>query len=70
MMHKWMMEKLALEYITGNLYGFSRNRETYSIVNEQDYNDKLIICGLESEGTPGAENSKILCFTVRRFTLE
>jgi hypothetical protein len=41
MMHKWEMAKLALEYITGKVYGFSRNGETYSIVNERDYNDRL-----------------------------
>lgn len=43
MMHKWSMAKLALEHITGNLYGFSRNGETYSIVNERDYNDRIIL---------------------------
>lgn len=43
MMHKWLMAKLALEHITGNLYGFSRNGETYSVVNERDYSDRLII---------------------------
>ncbi len=42
-MHKWAMAKLALEHITGNLYGFSRNGETVSIVNERDYNDRLFI---------------------------
>jgi len=43
MMHKWFMAKLALEFITGNSYSveFSRKRETYSIVNEQNYNDRL-----------------------------
>lgn len=39
-MHKWEMAKLALEHITGNTYGFSRNGETVSIVNERDYNDR------------------------------
>ena len=43
MMHKWEMAKLALEYITGNLYGFSRNGETVSIVNERDYSDRIFI---------------------------
>jgi hypothetical protein len=43
MMHRWEMAKLALEHITGNIYGFSRNGETYSIVNERDYNDRLFI---------------------------
>jgi hypothetical protein len=43
MFHKWEIAKLALEHITGNIYGFSRNGETYSIVNEHDYNDKLIV---------------------------
>jgi hypothetical protein len=43
MMHKWEIAKLALEFITGNLYGFSRNGVTYSIVNERDYEDRLII---------------------------
>lgn len=42
-MHKWEMAKLALEHITGNLYGFSRNGDTYSIVNERDYTDRLIV---------------------------
>jgi hypothetical protein len=42
MMHKWEIAKLALEHITGNLYGFSRNGVTYSIVNERDYNDRII----------------------------
>jgi hypothetical protein len=43
MMHKWEMAKLALEHITGNIYGFSRNGETYSIVNERDYGERLIV---------------------------
>ena len=42
MMHKWEMAKLALEHITGNLYGFTRDGETYGIVNERDYNDRPI----------------------------
>jgi len=42
MMHKWLMAKLALEYITGIPYGFSRNGETYSIVNELDHDEKLL----------------------------
>jgi len=43
MMHKRLMAKLALEYITGNIYGLSRNGETYSLVNEQNYDDRLLI---------------------------
>ena len=39
-MHEWSMAKLALEHITGELYGFTRNGETYGIVNERDYTDK------------------------------
>jgi len=42
MMHKWHMAKSALEYITGNIYGFSRNGKTYSIVNERNYDDRLL----------------------------
>lgn len=42
-MHQWTMAKLALEFITGNLYGISRNGETVSIVNERDYNDRIFI---------------------------
>ncbi len=42
-MHKWDMAKKALEYITGKLYGFSRNGETVSIVNERDYDDRIFI---------------------------
>ena len=40
-MHKWMMAKLALKHITGKSYGFSRDGETVSIVNEADYSDTL-----------------------------
>lgn len=43
MMHKWEIAKLALELITGETYGFSRNGETVSIVNERDYNDRIFI---------------------------
>ena len=43
MMSKWVIAKLALEYITGNVYRFSRNGIMYSIVNEHDYDDRLII---------------------------
>lgn len=43
MMREWKVAKLALEHITGNVYGFSRNGETYSIVNEQDDDDRLIV---------------------------
>jgi len=44
MMHKWGMAKLALEFITGNLYGFSRDGEgNYSVVNERDYNERIIV---------------------------
>ena len=43
MMHKWGMAKLALEHITGNIYGFSRDGVgNYSVVNERDYNDRII----------------------------
>lgn len=43
MMHKWGMAKLALEYITGNIYGFSRDGNgNYSIVNKRDYSDRII----------------------------
>lgn len=42
MMYKWTVARLALEHITGNLYGFSRNGETYSVVNERDYGDVLL----------------------------
>lgn len=42
-MHRWDVAKQALEYITGNLYGFSRNGETVSIVNERDYSDRPFI---------------------------
>jgi|GEM_PF-3442957 len=40
-MHNWLVAKSALEFITGNLYGISRNGETVSIVNERDDNDRL-----------------------------
>ena len=43
MLHKWYVERSALEHITDNLYGISRNGETYSVVNERDYNDRLFI---------------------------
>jgi hypothetical protein len=38
---QWSVAKLALKHITGKTYGFSRNNETYSIVNEADYSDIL-----------------------------
>jgi len=41
-MREWNMAKLALEHITGELYGFTRNGETYGIVNERDYEDRPI----------------------------
>lgn len=41
MMYKWQMAKLALEHITGEIYGFSRDGETVRIVNEADCNDVL-----------------------------
>ena len=56
MMHKWQIAKLALEHITGNLYGFSRNGETYSIVNERDYSDRLIV-----EKSVHNDHDKIIC---------
>ena len=43
MMHKWSIAKLALEHITGKLYGFSRDSEGCSLVNERDYNDRLFV---------------------------
>ena len=43
MMHKWFMIKEALEFITGNVYGFSRDGTTYSVVNERNYDDMLFI---------------------------
>lgn len=42
-MHKWEIAKKALEFITGELYGFSRNGETVSIVNERNYDDRIFI---------------------------
>jgi hypothetical protein len=43
MFNKWEIAKLALEHITGNLYGLSRDGYgTYSIVNERDYNERII----------------------------
>jgi len=43
LMHKWEMAKLALEFITGDTYGFSRNDETISLVNERNYDDRLFV---------------------------
>ena len=44
MMNKWLMAKSALEFITGNLYGFSRDGTgNYSVVNERDYNERIIV---------------------------
>jgi hypothetical protein len=43
MMDKWFVAKEALEFITGNVYEFSRNGTTYSIVNERNYDDRLFI---------------------------
>lgn len=42
-MHKWDMAKDALRFITGEIYGFSRNGETVSIVNEYNYDDRIFI---------------------------
>jgi len=43
MMHKWSVAKLALEFITGNIYDFSRDGNgNYSVVNEGDYSDRII----------------------------
>jgi hypothetical protein len=41
--YKWSMAKKALQFITGELYGFSRNGETVSIVNERNYDDRIFI---------------------------
>jgi hypothetical protein len=43
MTHRWLMAKEALKFITGNVYGLSRNGTTYSIVNENNYDDRLFI---------------------------
>jgi len=43
MMDKWFVAKEALEFITGNAYGFSRNGTTFSIVNKSNYDDRLFI---------------------------
>ena len=42
-MYKWQMAKLALKFITGETYGFSRNGETVSIVNERNDDDCIFI---------------------------
>jgi len=43
MMHKWQIAKLALEHITGNSYGLSRDGAgNYSIVNEKDHSDRIV----------------------------
>ena len=42
-MHEWSMAKLALEHITGESYGFTRNGKTYGIVNERDCTDCPIL---------------------------
>jgi len=55
MLCKWEVQKLALEYITGNLYGFSRNGDTYSVVNERDYNDRIISGSNHSESVRGTK---------------
>ena len=43
MMHKWLIAKSALEFITGNNYEFSRDGETYSIINEHNNNEKILV---------------------------
>jgi len=53
MMRKWEVQKVALKYITGNLYGLSRNGDTYSVVNERDYNDRIISGSNFSESARG-----------------
>lgn len=42
MMIRFSIAKLALEHITGISYGFSRNGETYSVVNEKNQEEKII----------------------------
>lgn len=43
MMHKWSVAKLALEVITGKVYGFSRTDKEIRIVNVADYTDELFV---------------------------
>jgi len=43
MMDKWFIAKSALEFITGNTYNFSRNGKIFSIVNERNNDEKLLI---------------------------
>ena len=44
MRHEWRMAKLALEFITGNIYDFSRDLNgNYRVVNTRDCNDILIV---------------------------
>jgi len=43
MMDKWFVAKKALEFITGNVYVFSRNDTTFSIVNERNHDDRLFV---------------------------
>lgn len=42
-MERWFMAKVALQFITGKCYAFSRNDESVSIVNEADYTDVLFL---------------------------
>ena len=48
-MGKWTMAKSALEYITGEIYGFSRNSEMISIVNERNDKDILFVRNILKE---------------------
>jgi hypothetical protein len=43
MASKWFTIKPALEYITGKPYSFSRKNGIYSIVNDLDHNDRLLV---------------------------
>jgi len=43
MMSNWLMARSALEFITGNIYKLSRNGETYSVENEFNKDEKIII---------------------------
>ena len=43
MMGKWFVAKEALKFITGNVYGFSRDGTTFSILNESNYDDRLFV---------------------------
>ena len=50
MMYEWLMAKLALEHITGKVYGFSRKGDgNYSVVNEKDRDD-ILFCGFNDYG--------------------